>query len=205
MMLYREHSLHVAPPVRATRRPPSPRCRSSGVSDQDRIVSAVKRTKSSVVALTEHRQRPAGRSDRSVLPTVLRRTRRPGHVQPLSRRSVGFGLRHRCERLNRHQRARGQPPAGGNTKMTVVFANGDHVPAHVVAANIGGRPRLRQGRQLRETAAAGRVRRLDASSNSRPVGDRHRRAVRTPADGVGRRRSGFNRDEPIPTESGSAD
>ena len=69
----------------------------SGVSDQDRIVSAVKRTKSSVVAITEEV------NGQEVVPAdpffqQFFGGQGPGIVQPLSRRGLGFGLRHRRPR-----------------------------------------------------------------------------------------------------------
>lgn len=109
----------------------------SGVSDQDRIVSAVKRTKASVVAIDVN---------------VNGQEYNPMCDDPFFRQF--FGSQVPCE-----QNVRGQdsgsgfvydrdgdivtnahvvtPPEGAHvTGITVVFPNGDHVPAHVVAENV---------------------------------------------------------------------
>ena len=66
----------------------------SGVSDQDRIVSAVKRTKSSVVAIIETVN---GQQDVPVDPFFQQffGGQGPGIVQPYQGRGLGLGLRHR--------------------------------------------------------------------------------------------------------------
>jgi serine protease Do len=109
----------------------------SGVSDQDRIVSAVKRTKSSVVAITEQV------NGQEVIPAdpffqqFFGGQGGPGIVQPYHGEASGSGFVIDTNGdivTNAHVL---QPPTGGKlTKLTVVFANGDHVPAHVVAYNV---------------------------------------------------------------------
>jgi len=109
----------------------------SGVSDQDRIVSAVKRTKASVVAITEEVN---GQQVVPVDPFFQQffGNQGPGMVQPYRGRASGSGFVFDSEGdivTNAHVIT---PPAGGKiSKLTVVFANNDRVPAHVVAANIG--------------------------------------------------------------------
>ena len=172
----------------------------SGVSDQDRIVSAVKRTKSSVVAITEEV------NGQEVIPAdpffqQFFGGQGPEHRAAISRRSVGLGLRHRLAGRYRHECPRHSASHGGHvTKLTVVFANGDHVPAHVVAANMArmsGSP----SRQLREAPAA-----LELADSSRLEQGQWAIAIGEPLElqqtvtvGVV---SAFNRSEPIPTENG---
>src|SRR5580698_11089446 len=108
----------------------------SGVSDQDRIVSAVKRTKSSVVAITEQV------NGQEVVPAdpffqQFFGGQGPNIAQPYRAEASGSGfvIDDKGDIVtNAHVL---EPPNGGHiTKLTVVFANGDHVPAHVVAYNV---------------------------------------------------------------------
>jgi serine protease Do len=110
----------------------------SGVSDQDRIVSAVKRTKSSVVAITEQV------NGQEVIPAdpffqqfFGGQGGGPGIVQPYKGEASGSGfvIDSRGDIVTNAHVV--NPPSGGKiTKLTAVFANGDHVPAHVVAYNV---------------------------------------------------------------------
>ena len=153
----------------------------SGVSDQDRIVSAVKRTKSSVVAITEEVNGQEVDPRRPVLSTVLRRAG-PGIVQPYRGEASGSGfvIDSRGDIVtNAHVL---QPPQGGKvTKLTVVFANGDHVPAHVLAYNIAAdvgilrstttpsfRRRSNSAIRADSSKGSGRSRSANRSSSSRP-------------------------------------
>ena len=77
----------------------------SGVSDQDRIVSAVKRTKSSVVAITEQV------NGQQVVPAdpffqQFFGGQGPGVVQPYQGGGLGLGLRGRHAGRHRHERPR---------------------------------------------------------------------------------------------------
>ena len=110
----------------------------SGVSDQDRIVSAVKRTKSSVVAITEEvNGQEVIQADPFFQQFFGGQGGGPNIVQPYKGEASGSGfvIDGRGDIVtNAHVL---QPPNGGKvTKLTVVFANGDHVPAHVVAYNL---------------------------------------------------------------------
>jgi S1-C subfamily serine protease len=111
----------------------------SGVSDQDRIVSAVKRTKSSVVAITEQV------NGQEVVPADpffqqffgSGQGGGPGIAQPYKAEASGSGfvIDSRGDIVTNAHVV--NPPSGGKiTKLTAVFANGDHVPAHVVAYNV---------------------------------------------------------------------
>src|SRR5215469_9848337 len=111
----------------------------NGVSDQDRIVSAVKRTKSSVVAITEQI------NGVQYIPTdpffqQFFGQQGPGFVQPYKAEASGSGfvLDEQGDIVtNAHVVQPPEQPNSKITNLTVVFANGDKVPARVVAANVG--------------------------------------------------------------------
>jgi serine protease Do len=109
----------------------------SGVSDQDRIVSAVKRTKASVVAITETIN---GQQVVPIDPMIQQffGQQGPGIVQHYKGQASGSGFVYDNKGdivTNAHVV---NPPSGARlSNLTVIFSNGDHMPAHVVAANIG--------------------------------------------------------------------
>jgi len=109
----------------------------SGVSDQDRIVSAVKRTKASVVAITETIN---GQEVVPVDPFVQQffGQQGPGVVRPYKGNASGSGFVYDTAGdivTNAHVV---NPPSGAKlSNLTVVFANGDRIPAHVVSVNLG--------------------------------------------------------------------
>lgn len=105
----------------------------SGVSDQDRIVSAVKRTKASVVAITEQIN-----GQQFVPLSPFFGNGGPGVVQPYRGQASGSGFIYDSNGdivTNAHVV---NPPTGGKiSNLTVVFANGDRKPAHVIGMNLG--------------------------------------------------------------------
>jgi serine protease Do len=110
----------------------------TGVSDQDRIVSAVKRTKASVVAITETIN---GQQVVPIDPFIQQffgGQQGPGIVQHYKDEASGSGFVYDDRGdivTNAHVV---NPPNGAHlSNLTVIFANGDHVPAHVVSVNIG--------------------------------------------------------------------
>jgi serine protease Do len=109
----------------------------TGVSDQDRIVSAVKRTKASVVAITETLN---GQQVVPIDPFIQQffGQQGPGIVQKYKGEASGSGFVYDDKGdivTNAHVI---NPPSGAKlSDLTVIFANGDHEPAHIVAANIG--------------------------------------------------------------------
>jgi serine protease Do len=173
----------------------------SGVSDQDRIVSAVKRTKSSVVAITEEV------NGQEVIPAdpffqQFFGGQGPGIVQPYKGEASGSGFvidSHGDIVTNAHVL---QPPSGGRvTKLTVVFANGDREPAHVVAYNIAadvGILRVDNYAKLPPPLQLGDSSRLEQGQWAIAIGE-PLQLQQTVTVGVV---SAFNRSEPIPTESG---
>ena len=105
----------------------------TGVSDQDRIVNAVKRTKPSVVAITEEV------NGQQVVPIdPFFGQNGPGIVQPFRGKASGSGFVFDTQGdivTNAHVVT---APSGGQiSKLTVIFNNGDSVPAHVIATNLG--------------------------------------------------------------------
>ena len=108
----------------------------TGVSDQDRIVSAVKRTKASVVAIQVEIN---GQEYVPVDPFFQQffGQQGPGVEQQYQGRASGSGFVYDTLGdivTNAHVVT---PPQGGHiTRLTVVFANGDKLPARIIAANI---------------------------------------------------------------------
>ncbi|MGB8964257.1 MAG: trypsin-like peptidase domain-containing protein [Candidatus Cybelea sp.] len=173
----------------------------SGVSDQDRIVSAVKRTKSSVVAITEQV------NGQEVVPAdpffqQFFGGQGPGVAQPYKAEASGSGFVIDSKGdivTNAHVL---QPPNGGKvTKLTVVFANGDHVPAHVIAYNIQadvGILRVDNYSKLPPPLELADSTRLEQGQWAIAIGE-PLQLEQTVTVGVV---SAVNREEPIPTESG---
>lgn len=173
----------------------------SGVSDQDRIVSAVKRTKGSVVAITEEV------NGQQVIPAdpffqQFFGGQGPGIVQPYRGEASGSGfvVDDRGDIVtNAHVL---QPPNGGHvTKLTVVFANGDRVPAHVLAYNLAadvGLLRVDHYAKLPPPLQLGDSSKLEQGQWAIAIGE-PLQLQQTVTVGVV---SAFNRSEPIPTESG---
>jgi serine protease Do len=173
----------------------------SGVSDQDRIVSAVKRTKSSVVAITEQV------NGQEVVPAdpffqQFFGGQGPGIIQQYHGEASGSGFVIDNEGdivTNAHVL---QPPSGGKvTKLTVVFANGDRVPAHIVAYNLAadvGILKVDNYSKLPPPLELADSSKLEQGQWAIAIGE-PLQLQQTVTVGVV---SGFNRQEPIPTENG---
>jgi S1-C subfamily serine protease len=173
----------------------------SGVSDQDRIVSAVKRTKSSVVAISEQV------NGQQVIPAdpffqQFFGGQGPGIVQPYKGEASGSGFVIDTNGdivTNAHVL---QPPNGGKvTKLTVVFANGDRVPARVVAYNLAadvGMIRVDNYSKLPPPLDLADSSKLEQGQWAIAIGE-PLQLQQTVTVGVV---SAFNRSEPIPTENG---
>jgi S1-C subfamily serine protease len=174
----------------------------SGVSDQDRIVSAVKRTKSSVVAIVEQIN---GQQYVPADPFLQQffGQQGPGVEQQYHGQASGSGFVYDTNGdivTNAHVV---QPEQGAQiTKMTVVFANGDRVPAHVVAANVGSDTaiiKVDNYGKLPPPLELADSNKLEAGQWAIAIGE-PLELKQTVTVGVV---SGFNRSEPIPTENGS--
>jgi|HubBroStandDraft_4_1064222.scaffolds.fasta_scaffold00016_19 serine protease Do len=173
----------------------------SGVSDQDRIVSAVKRTKSSVVAITEQV------NGQEVVPAdpffqQFFGGQGPGIAQPYRAEASGSGFVIDGKGdivTNAHVL---QPPNGGKvTKLTVVFPNGDRIPAHVVAYNLAadvGLLRVDNYSKLPPPLDLADSNKLEQGQWAIAIGE-PLQLQQTVTVGVV---SAFNRSEPIPTENG---
>ena len=96
-----------------------------------------------------------------------------------------------------------QPPSGGRiTKLTVVFANGDHMPAHVIAYNLSadvGILRVDNYSKLPPPLELADSSRLEQGQWAIAIGE-PLQLEQTVTVGVV---SAFDRSEPIPTENGS--
>jgi S1-C subfamily serine protease len=177
----------------------------TGVSDQDRIVSAVKRTKASVVAITEQIN---GQQYIPADPFFQQffGQQGPGFVQPYKAEASGSGfvLDNQGDIVTNAHVV--QPPEQPNSKvtdLTVVFANGDKVPAHVVAANVGADIaiiKVDNYRKLPPPLQLADSTRLEEGQWAIAIGE-PLQLQQTVTVGVV---SGFNRSEPIPTENGNA-
>jgi serine protease Do len=137
MMLYA--STHFANVAGPNQTPPAVAAAPlTGVSDQDRIISAIKRTKASVVAITEQIN---GQEVVAVDPFIQQffGQQGPGIVRPYKGEASGSGFVYDDQGdivTNAHV-VNPPTPGGHITGLTAVFANGDRVPAHVVSVNIG--------------------------------------------------------------------
>ncbi len=175
----------------------------TGVSDQDRIVSAVKRTKSSVVAITEQI------NGQEVVPVdpffgQFFGQQGPGVIQRYKGEASGSGFVIDTKGdivTNAHVI---HPPTGGQiTKLTAVFANGDKVPAHVIAANIGADIaviRVDNYAKLPPPLHLADSSKLEQGQWAIAIGE-PLTLQQTVTLGVV---SAFNRSEPIPTDNGNA-
>ena len=173
----------------------------NGVSDQDRIVSAVKRTKSSVVAIVEQIN---GQQYVPADPIQQFFGGQSGGVErQYKAQASGSGFVYDSQGdivTNAHVV---QPQQGAQvTKMTVVFANGDHVPAHVVAANVGSDTaiiKVDRYAKLPPPLELADSDKLEQGQWAIAIGE-PLELTQTVTVGVV---SAFHRSEPIPTENGS--
>ena len=170
----------------------------SGASDQDRIVSAVKRVEPSVVAIN------LVVNGQQVFPMDPFSQLFPGQapVQRYRARASGSGFVYRSNGeiiTNAHVVS---PPSNGTiSRLEVIFHNGDHVPAHVVSANINADLALIKVdnySKLPPPVELGNSDRLEAGQWAIAIGEplelQHSVTV-----GVV---SGFNREEPIRDQNG---
>jgi serine protease Do len=173
----------------------------NGVSDQDRIVSAVKRTKSSVVAIVEQIN---GQQYVPADPIQQFFGGQSGGVErQYKAQASGSGFVYDSQGdivTNAHVV---QPQQGAQvTKMTVVFANGDHVPAHVIAANVGSDTaiiKVDRYAKLPPPLELADSDKLEQGQWAIAIGE-PLELTQTVTVGVV---SAFHRSEPIPTENGS--
>ncbi|MBV9278018.1 MAG: trypsin-like peptidase domain-containing protein [Candidatus Eremiobacteraeota bacterium] len=169
-----------------------------GASDQDRIVSAVKRVEPSVVAIN------LVVNGQQVFPMDPFSQLFPGQapVQRYRARASGSGFVFRSNGeivTNAHVVT---PPSNGTiSRLEVIFHNGDHVPAHVLSANVNADLaiiKVDNYSKLPPPVELGNSDRLEAGQWAIAIGEplelQHSVTV-----GVV---SGFNREEPIRDENG---
>jgi serine protease Do len=174
---------------------------SSGGSDQERIVNAVKRVEPSVVSLL------VTVNGTRVVPTDPLQQffgggggGQQGVPQRFQERASGSGFVYRSNGLiltNNHVVPKGV------SKITVVFANGDHVPGHVYSQNPAvdlALVKVDNYAKLPPPVEFGDSSKLNAGQWAIAVGEPFELKQSVSVGVV----SGFNRDEPIEDESGQA-
>ena len=167
-----------------------------GGSDQDRIVSAVKRVSPSVVSLfvTINGER--------YVPSDPFSQGAP-RVQRYKRARFGFRLGLLEGRIHRHQRARrgAQRRVRQGSKIEVLFPNGDKVAGHVYAANIGADlalVKVDNYAKIPPPVAIGDSDKLQAGQWAIAIGEPFELSQTVTVGVV----SGFNREEQISSEAG---
>jgi serine protease Do len=203
MMLYA--STHFAGVAGPGNNPPSVSAAplTSGGSDQDRIISAVKRVAPSVVALN------VTVNGQQVVPNdpfsqMFGGQGGGGHVQRYHARASGSGFVYSRDGMIVTNAHVVRPPNGGNvSKIEVVFQNGDRLPGHVFSTNIGADLALVKVdgySKLPPPIEVADSNKLQAGQWAIAIGEPFE-LKQTVTVGVV---SGFNRDETIGTENGAA-
>lgn len=172
-----------------------------GGSDQDRIISAVKRVKPSVVAIDVSVN---GRQYIPIDPFMQQvfGQQGPGVIQPFSAKDSGSGFVYGTQGYivtNAHV-VRPMPNAQ-ITSITVVFPNGEKAPAKVVAANVGADLALLKvtdGHRLPAALQLADSDKLQQGQWAIAIGEPYELQQSVTVGVV----SAFDRSEPIQTESG---
>ncbi len=202
MMLYAStHFVSVAGPAHE---PPAVSAASlSGGSDQERIISAVKRVKPSVVAIDVSVN---GRQYIPIDPFMQQvfGQQGPGIVQPYSARDSGSGFIYGSQGYIVTNAHVVRPiPGAQTTSIIVVFPNGQKVPAKLVAANVGADLallKLNDARQLPPGLALADSDKLQQGQWAIAIGEPYELQQSVTVGVV----SAFDRSEPIQTESGQS-
>jgi serine protease Do len=174
----------------------------TGGSDQDRIVSAVKRVAPSVVALN------VTVNGQQVVPndpfSQMFGMQSPGHIQRFKARASGSGFVWSRDGLIVTNAHVVHPPNGSNvSKIEVLFQNGDRMPAHVYSTNIGADLALVKVdgyAKMPPPVEVADSNKLQAGQWAIAIGEPFE-LKQTVTVGVV---SGFNRDETIGSESGGS-
>ncbi|HET9392178.1 MAG TPA: trypsin-like peptidase domain-containing protein [Candidatus Rubrimentiphilum sp.] len=202
MMLYAStHFVAVTGPVHE---PPAVRAASiSGGSDQERIISAVKRVKASVVAIDVSVN---GKQYIPIDPIMQQffGQQGPGVLQPYSARDSGSGFIYGSQGYIVTNAHVVRPiPGAQTTSITVVFPNGQKVPAKLVAANVGADLallKLNDGRQLPPGLALADSDKLQQGQWAIAIGEPYELQQSVTVGVV----SAFDRSEPIQTDTGQS-
>jgi serine protease Do len=175
----------------------------SGTDDQDRIVSAVKRVSPSVVAINVNVN---GQQYIPVDPFQQFFGGMPGQSGQVRRyhaRASGSGFVFSKDGLIVTNAHVVRPPSGGNvSKIEVVFPNGDRLPAHLFAMNIGvdlALLKVDNYSKLPPPVEIADSSKLQAGQWAIAIGQPFELKQSVTVGVV----SGFNRDEPIENENGS--
>ncbi|HMD01925.1 MAG TPA: trypsin-like peptidase domain-containing protein [Candidatus Baltobacteraceae bacterium] len=176
----------------------------SGTSDQDRIVSAVKRVSPSVVAINVNVN---GQQYIPIDPFSQFFGGMPGQGQGQLRRyharATGSGFVYSKDGLIVTNAHVVRPPNGGNvSKIEIVFPNGDRLPAHLYAMNIGvdlALLKVDNYGKLPPPVEIADSSRLQAGQWAIAIGQPFELKQSVTVGVV----SGFNRDEPIANENGA--
>lgn len=203
MMLYA--STHFVAVTGAPHDPPAAAAAplsNSGGSDQERIVAAVKRVKASVVAIDVAVN---GRQYIPVDPFMQQvfGQQGPGVLQPYSAKDSGSGFVYGSQGYIVTNAHVVRPiPGAQTTSITVVFPNGQKVPAKLVAANVGADLallKLIDGRQLPPGLALADSDTLEQGQWAIAIGEPYELQQSVTVGVV----SAFDRSEPIQTENGA--
>jgi len=203
MMLYA--STHFVAVTGAPHDPPAAAAAplsNSGGSDQERIIAAVKRVKASVVAIDVAVN---GRQYIPVDPFMQQvfGQQGPGVLQPYSAKDSGSGFVYGSQGYIVTNAHVVRPiPGAQTTSITVVFPNGQKVPAKLVAANVGADLallKLTDGRQLPPGLALADSDTLEQGQWAIAIGEPYELQQSVTVGVV----SAFDRSEPIQTENGA--
>ncbi len=204
MMLYA--STHFVAVTGAPHDPPAaaaaPLSNNSG-SDQERIISAVKRVKPSVVAIDVSVN---GRQYIPVDPIMQQffGQQGPGVLQPYSAKDSGSGFVYGSQGYIVTNAHVVRPiPGAQTTSITIVFPNGEKAPARLVAANVGADLALLKvtdGHRLPASLALADSDKLEQGQWAIAIGEPYELQQSVTVGVV----SAFDRSEPIQTESGQS-
>jgi len=203
MMLYA--STHFVAVTGAPHDPPAAAAAplsNSGGSDQERIIAAVKRVKASVVAIDVAVN---GRRYIPVDPFMQQvfGQQGPGVLQPYSAKDSGSGFVYGSQGYIVTNAHVVRPiPGAQTTSITVVFPNGQKVPAKLVAANVGADLallKLIDGRQLPPGLVLADSDTLEQGQWAIAIGEPYELQQSVTVGVV----SAFDRSEPIQTENGA--
>jgi len=174
-----------------------------GGSDQERIISAVKRVKPSVVAID------VAVNGRQYIPVdpIMQQffgQQGPGVLQPYSAKDSGSGFVYGSQGYIVTNAHVVRPiPGAQTTSITIVFPNGEKAPARLVAANVGADLALLKvtdGHRLPASLALADSDKLEQGQWAIAIGEPYELQQSVTVGVV----SAFDRSEPIQTESGQS-
>lgn len=202
MMLYA--STHFVAVTGAPHDPPAAAAAplSSGGSDQDRIISAVKRVKPSVVAINVTIN---GRQYIPVDPIMQQffGQQGPGVLQPFSAKVSGSGFVYGSQGYIVTNAHVVRPIPNAQSTLTILFPNGEKAPAKLIAANVGADLavlKVTDGHRLPAPLSLADSDKLQQGQWAIAIGEPYELQQSVSVGVV----SAFDRSEPIQTESGQS-